>query len=327
MKFTFLLSLFTTSTAFILPSLPTTTVRGESTKLDVQLPVDPWSDPIPTTSTTDVPLLLPSSNFFSSLKKVSPYAAHALTPISYTPDLDPTLVTEFEPDLQWQTIESHSKNTNKPCYKIEKARFGPGVEVLRFRSKIQGYADSKKFADMIMTTAERSKWDEQLDEVYQSHEIGVERFKSVGEWGECRMLGVGYCKTKKAVGGMISPREQLTICGILEGIGGSVIWGVEAPPQLDHLFPEGERKVRASTDLFGTTLIQQGDHFEVEYVLKLDIGGKVPGWTTGPVVVKTVKELFKFAKDKFGREREVGEEMVRKRVEMVREEFELLIPQ
>lgn len=50
---------------------------------------------------------------------------------------------------------------------------------------------------MIMTTAERSKWDEQLDEVYQSHEIGVERFKSVGEWGECRMLGVGYCKTKK----------------------------------------------------------------------------------------------------------------------------------
>ncbi|GMH83128.1 hypothetical protein TrVE_jg3731 [Triparma verrucosa] len=298
------------------------------------LPTDPWASPhstppsIDSSSPASIPL--PSSSFFNSLTTVSPYSSHALSPITYSSDLDPTLTSPYSPHLKWTPLESHPKNSKShPCYSIEKASYGPGADLLRFRSLIPGYSDSKKFADMIMTTEERKKWDIQCDEVYQIVPLPPSKLNDVkdGPSGKCTMLGVGYCRTLHAIGGLISPREQLTLCGIIEGVGGSVIWGVELPEECDGLFPEGERKVRASTDLFGCTLIQGEGGFEVEYVLKLDVGGKVPGWTTAPVVVKTVKELFRYARNKFEGEKEEGERIVRKRMEGVREEFELLIPQ
>ena len=41
------------------------------------------------------------------------------------------------------------------------------------------------------------------------------------------------------------------------------------------------------------------DSFDIEYVLQLDIGGKIPLFLTRPVMIDTVKNLFKVAKAEF----------------------------
>jgi hypothetical protein len=69
----------------------------------------------------------------------------------------------------------------------------------------------------------------------------------------------------------------------------------------NHLFPENQPKrvPRSTSHLFATTIIPtEDDTFDVEYVLQLEIGG-FPGWLTGPVVIETVKKMFRFADDYF----------------------------
>jgi hypothetical protein len=69
----------------------------------------------------------------------------------------------------------------------------------------------------------------------------------------------------------------------------------------NNLFPANQpkRQPRSTSHLFATTIIPTGDEtFDVEYVLQLEIGG-FPGWLTGPVVIETVKKMFRFADDYF----------------------------
>ena len=39
------------------------------------------------------------------------------------------------------------------------------------------------------------------------------------------------------------------------------------------------------------------DTFDVEYVIQLEIGGKMPSWLTTPIVIDSVKRCFNCAQD------------------------------
>eukprot|EP00956_Cyclotella_meneghiniana_P043939 scaffold294832_cov76-Cyclotella_meneghiniana.AAC.1 len=113
------------------------------------------------------------------------------------------------------------------------------------------------------------------------------------------MFGIGYVKTKKSV---VSPREQMTLCGVTNfQSGASIVYAVELEESSDNLLPKNQPKrvPRSTTHLFATTIIPTGeDTFDVEYVLQLEVGG-FPGWLTGPVVIETVKKMFRFADNYF----------------------------
>jgi hypothetical protein len=116
------------------------------------------------------------------------------------------------------------------------------------------------------------------------------------KYGDCSRLGVGHCVTKANLG--IDAREQLIICGINDFPDGScVIWGTEMEEWHDHLFPPGPRHTRAKSHIFSSTLVPTGPNtFDVEYVLQLDIGGKIPTWMTTPIILDSVKRMFSYAK-------------------------------
>jgi hypothetical protein len=57
-----------------------------------------------------------------------------------------------------------------------------------------------------------------------------------------------------------------------------------------------DRVTRAKSHLFSTTLVPTSESsFDVEYVLQLEIGGKIPIWLTTPIVTDSVKRMFKCA--------------------------------
>ncbi len=135
-----------------------------------------------------------------------------------------------------------------------------------------------------------------VDELY-SGDLDEVKKRQTDDYGEPSMFGIGYVKTKQSV---VSPREQLTLCGLQNfDSGASIIWGIELEENQNHLFPTGKRMSRSTSHLFSTTIIPTGENtFDVEYVLQLDIGG-FPGWLTGPIVIETVKKMFGFADSYF----------------------------
>lgn len=201
-------------------------------------------------------------------------------------------------DLKWKTIEA---NPRRVVHKIDKIDNFQGLTspILRFRSSLKGPCLGECFGDFIMNLEERKKWDAQIAQVYEIHPIhdldAANIAMGFGRYGDCSRLGVGYCQTKANLG--ISPREQLTLCGIQDFKDGScVIWGIEMEEWHNHMLPTGPRVTRAKSHLFSTTLTPTSDDtFDVEYVLQLEIGGKIPTWLTAPVVTDTVKSLFKTA--------------------------------
>lgn len=134
--------------------------------------------------------------------------------------------------------------------------------------------------------------------------------------GECVRLGVGYGLTKKSMG--ITEREQLFWFGMQEfgGCGAYILWGQEVDDDAIGdsntnsnqqqsalaLWPEGSpRYTRAKSHLFSATLLPTSDTtFDVEYVLQMEIGGQIPKFLTTPVLIDTVKNLFKVASDEIG---------------------------
>lgn len=114
-----------------------------------------------------------------------------------------------------------------------------------------------------------------------------------GKYGDCSKLGAGYTKTKSHPIG-ISPREQLTLCGIQNfDDGSSLIWGTEMEDWHNHLLPDGERLTRAKSYLFSVALVPTGENsFDAEYILQLDFGGNLPHWMTAPIVIQSVKDMF-----------------------------------
>ena len=136
-------------------------------------------------------------------------------------------------------------------------------------------------------------------EAYPIHDLDAANIAmGFGKYGYCSRLGVGHCVTKSNLG--IDAREQLTLCGINNmDSGACVIWGVEMEEWHDHLFPSNTNRVtRAKSHIFTTTLVPTGiDTFDVEYVIQLEIGGKMPTWLTTPIVIDSVKRCFNCARD------------------------------
>lgn len=203
--------------------------------------------------------------------------------------------------MRWKTIESNKKRTVHHIEKIDNF-MGLKVPIIRFRSSLKGPCVSDAFANFIMSLDEREKWDPQIADVRELYPIldldAANVAMSFGKYGDCCRLGVGYCQTKSAFG--ISPREQLSLCGVQDFQDGStVIWGTEMEDWHNHLLPEGERHARAKSHIFSTTLIPTSeDSFDVEYVLQMD-GGGLPSWITTPVIIDTVKGLFRYAENFF----------------------------
>ena len=168
---------------------------------------------------------------------------------------------------------------------------------------MKGPCVGEAFASFIMDLDQRQKWDIQIDNVYEAYPIldldAANIAMGINKYGDCVRLGVGHCTTKSNLG--IDAREQLTLCGINNFDDGScLIWGTEMEEWHDHLFPPGHRSTRAKSHLFSTTLVPTGpDSFDIEYVLQLEIGGKIPVWLTTPIIIDSVKRLFSCSKDFF----------------------------
>ena len=235
---------------------------------------------------------------FGRIKQVSPLAKKVLG--GHNADHDSTL----QEPLKWKTIESRPKQFLHTIEKVENY-LGLGPPLLRFRATIEGPCLGARFADFIMSLEEREQWDDQIsqvDELFPIDASSATQFLGEDKYGDCSQIGVGYCQTKSAFG--ISPREQLTLCGVQDFEDGSaVIWGTEMDTELhDHLLPQlpgTKRPTRAKSHIFCTTLSPSADDpenkFEVEYCLQMCTGG-LPAFITTPVMVNTVKSLFNHAR-------------------------------
>jgi len=203
---------------------------------------------------------------------------------------------------KWKTVESNKRRVVHQVDRIDNFQ-ELGAPLLRFRSTIQGPHVPEKFADFIMNLDDRSRWDPaiaEVDERYPVYDLDAANIAmGVGRYGDCTKLGVGYCRTKQSV---VSPREQLTLCGIQDfECGSSLIWGTEMEEWHNHLLPGDKRHTRAKSHLFAVALTPTGpESFDVEYILQLEIGGAIPKWMAAPIVAETVKNMFNHAKDIYG---------------------------
>ena len=179
-----------------------------------------------------------------------------------------------------------------------------GPPLLRWRASMKGPCHGMAFAEFIMNVDKRQMWDPQIESVCELYPINDLDAANIamgfGKYGDCKKLGVGYTKTKAHPIG-ISPREQLTLCGIQEMHDGSaLIWGTELEEWHNHLMPAGERQTRARSHLFSIALVPTGeDSFDAEYSLQLDFGGNLPHWMTAPLVLDSVKSMFGVAQPFF----------------------------
>mmetsp|Transcript_6519 Transcript_6519/g.14102 ORF Transcript_6519/g.14102 Transcript_6519/m.14102 type:complete len:345 (+) Transcript_6519:111-1145(+) len=200
---------------------------------------------------------------------------------------------------KWKTVE---KNKRKIVHQIDRIdnfqNLGPPI--LRWRASMEGPCHGVMFAEFIMNVEKRQAWDPQIEnvcEMYPVYDLDTANIAmGFGKFGDCCKLGVGYTKTKAHPIG-ISPREQLTLCGIQKFDDGSALmWGTEMEEWHDHLLPEGERLTRAKSHLFSVALVPTGENkFDVEYILQLDFGGNLPHWMTAPLVLDSVKNMFSVA--------------------------------
>lgn len=204
--------------------------------------------------------------------------------------------------MKWKTVESNKKRTVSKIEKIDNFQ-GLGAPLLRFRSTLKGPCVGEPFANFLTTLDNRQKWDTQIDDVYEAYPIKDLDAANIAmgfKYGDCSKIGVGHCVTKANFG--IDAREQLTICGINEFPNGScIIWGTEMEEWHNHLLPGSVRHTRAKSHLFATAMVPTSeDEFDVEYVIQLDIGGKIPAWMTTPIVLDSVKKMFNCAKEFYG---------------------------
>lgn len=247
--------------------------------------------------------LLKVPNFdalFDELEKCSPLVKQALH------DEKPQGIKAVDDSAdfyKWKNTERHPGKLISQVDKIDNFQNNK-VPLIRVRSSLRG--PSKKrgecFSELISTPELRHKWDATnniVDTVHSAENLQDIKQLQGDKYGEPSMFGVGYVKTKQSV---VSPREQLTLCGVQNfDSGASIIWGVELEEDQNHLFPKDQpkRMPRSTSHIFSTTLIPTGeDTFDAEYVLQLDVNG-CPGWLLGPIVTETVKKMFRFAETYF----------------------------
>lgn len=233
---------------------------------------------------------------FDEICKISPLAKQAVT------EDDPGGIGAIDDTAdvyKWKVMDSNPNRLVSHIDKIDNFQ-NNGVPLLRVRSSLRGPKRKRAecFSELFSTAALRQKWDATnaiVDTIYSAASMKeVEELQGF-KYGEVALFGIGYVKTKQSV---VSPREQLTLCGLQKfPSGASIVWGVELEEDQNHLFPgnQPKRMPRSTSHIFATTIIPTGDEtFDVEYILQIEIGG-FPGWLTGPVVVETVKKMFRFA--------------------------------
>jgi len=270
---------------------------------------------------TETPKVVPSKvegttislpNFeelFGRIQTVSPLARHLIK--GYDGGME---AMDSEDIFEWKIIDRNKKGVR--IDKIDNFQ-DKNVPILRFRTSIEGPCIPERFATLVMDCDARKKWDISIAQVYEAYpiyDLDKANIMLGPTLGDCSRLGVGYCQTKQSV---VSPREQLTLCGIQDfKNGGSIIWGTEMEDSENHLFPPGKRHVRARTHIFSITLTPTGPQsFDVEYVLQLAIGGNIPGFMHAPVVTKAVSEMFVYAKKYFagGEDSELAKYIIAKK--------------
>jgi hypothetical protein len=258
--------------------------------------------------TEGVEIELPNfEELFNRIQQVSPLAKLAITGeeggFETADKISPST-------MKWKTIEANKRRTVHRIDKIENFQ-NLKCPIVRFRSSLKGPISGDRFAEFIMNLEERKNWDPQIKEVEETYPIydveAANLAMGVGRYGDCSMLGIGYCQTKSNI--VVDGREQLTLCGVQNfPNGATIIWGTEMEEWQNHLLPPIERHTRAKSHLFSTTLVPTGpDSFDVEYVLQLEVGGKIPSFLTTPILVETVKSLFKYADKVFSDEKGMQE--------------------
>eukprot|EP00956_Cyclotella_meneghiniana_P031444 scaffold82592_cov67-Cyclotella_meneghiniana.AAC.2 len=255
--------------------------------------------------TSGVEIELPDfEKFFGRLQEVSPLAKLAFSGGGAGVGGGFAAIEDTTPEgYKWKRVE---KNKRKIVHQIDKLdnfqNLGPPV--LRWRASLQGPPHGLLFANFIMTRDKRQLWDPQIENVVELYPVydldSANIAMGFGKYGDCSKLGVGYTITKAHPIG-ISPREQLTLCGIQNFDDGSyLIWGTEMEEWHNHLLPEGERLTRAKSHLFSIALVPTGPNsFDAEYILQLDFGGNLPHWLTAPIVIQSVKDMFGVAEPFF----------------------------
>jgi hypothetical protein len=204
------------------------------------------------------------------------------------------------PHLKWQRVEANSRKLIHQIDKIDNFQ-GLPAPLIRFRASFEGPCYGDIFAAFKMDLEQRKRWDTQIKEVYEIYPLRdldeANIAMGFGKFGDCQKIGIGYCKTKGMPAVGITPREQLTLCGVQQFIDGStIIWGTEMEDSHNHLFPSGKRLTRSKTHLFSVTLTPSGpDTFDIEYAIQLEIGGNLPQWLTTPIMYDTIKRLFTVA--------------------------------
>ena len=237
---------------------------------------------------------------FDQICEVSPLAKQAFT------DDNPggfQAVKSSDDVHKWKVTDNTPKRLVSHVDKIDNFQ-NNGVPLLRLRSTLHGPAKKRGLclSGLICEQDLRRRHDatcDIVDTIYSAASLDdVKELQANARYGEPTLFGVGYTKTKKSV---VSPREQLTLCGLQEfASGASVTWGVELEEDQNYLFPKDQpqRMPRTTTHLLVMTAIprpgEENDAFDVEYLLQIEIGG-FPAFLTGPVVVDSVKKMFRFA--------------------------------
>jgi len=264
------------------------------------------------TKTQGVEIELPDfDELFGRIQSVSPLAKIAIEQTKRVAEEGASHFDSIEEDesLKWTTLESKPNALITQVDKIDNFQ-NLNCPILRLRGKIKGPCHGTAFANFTMHLDERKKWDPAIQTVYEAYPIQDLDVANVlmgfGKYGDCSRLGVGYCRTKSYLA--VSGREQLTLCGIQNFQDGScVIWGTEMEEWHNHLLPhdQGDRTTRSKSHLFSTTLVPTGpDSFDVEYALQIDVGGKLPNWVTTPILVETIKGLFRHGSQHFDKEQD-----------------------
>mmetsp|Transcript_17194 Transcript_17194/g.35401 ORF Transcript_17194/g.35401 Transcript_17194/m.35401 type:complete len:355 (+) Transcript_17194:205-1269(+) len=290
-----------------------------------------------TPHTGSIPISVPkSSSIMNEIKSVSPLATAVMTGRKVERDMD---------DLKWTMIEDNRSRKRRLVDTIEKIDNFNGIStpLIRFRKTIESSAPYKPhflthFASFLMDLEQRSKWDDtvkNVEEIYPLDLVSGNALFSSPEHGILTRLGIGHCTTKPAAGGLVSPREQLTLCGMNSyDENGGIIWGFECPDFMDDLLPPDlKRNTRARSHYFSTAVRPSSSctGFDVEYIIQLEIGGRIPAWSTTPVVIQTIKQLFKHAAVYYGPDggvwegNGVEERMEELRVKVLEDKEDLLV--
>lgn len=254
--------------------------------------------------TEGVEIELPDfDEFFGRIQAVSPLAKLVMERRGSGEGGGFAAVDDSESGLKWKKVERNKRKVVHAIDRIDNFQ-NLGPPLLRWRASLDGPCHGLMMADFIMSVEKRQKWDPQIENVCELYPINDLDAANIamgfGKYGDCQKLGVGYTLTKAHPIG-ISPREQLTLCGIQNfDDGSSLIWGTELEDWHDHLLPAGERLTRARSHLFSIAVMPTGENsFDAEYSLHLDFGGNLPHWMTAPLVIDSVKQMFGVAQPFF----------------------------